>query len=153
MGFVQATCVTGSHRALFIAGVCAMAAACADLPKTSNLSTPPSLDPNSAIAKEVKSAGASKDPYPQFSRIPATPTDVRPTRAWSRSIYDSLRLRRQIMVETALFPPAPTDTAEFAASQRRTAAAPGAAAAQQGGSADTFVEAGRERATPPSSTR
>ena len=157
MGFVQATRMTAILRTLVIAGACAAATGCADLPKTSNLATPPTIDPNSPIAKEVASAAASKDPYPEFWRIPGAPRDIRPTRAWSRSIYDALRLRRQMIVEASMFPPAPTDTAEFAASQRRSNVAPGsasaAAAANLGGSTAAFVEQGRERATPPSSTR
>lgn len=154
MAFVQATRLTAPPRALLISAACAAAAACAALPETSNLAPPATIDRNSPIAREVASAAASKDPYPTFSRIPAPPTDIRPTRAWSRSIYDSLRLRRQLIVETSLFPPAPTDTAAFAARQRSAtgASAPGETATG-GGSASTFVEQGRERATPPSPTR
>jgi hypothetical protein len=112
----------------------------------------PTAVADSPVAGEVRQASAARGAYPKFSDIPATPMDVRPASAWSQSIYDMLRLRRQMLIEAAMAPPPPSDTAVFA-QQLRNKANPANADAQASSAASTttFVEGGRERATPPSS--
>lgn len=104
----------------------------------------------SPVSAEVKQASAASGRYPRFSEIPAAPLDVRPTRAWGNSIYDMLRLRRQMLVEAAMIPPPPADTEVFARSERNKTNPAAAGATSSANSTAAFVEGGRERATPPS---
>jgi len=142
-------------RPLLACAAAAMACGCADLPKVNALGPPP-IDMTSPVAREVAAASNMKTAFPRFADIPNAPTDIRPVRAWSRSIYDTLRLRRVMLVEAAVAGPPPTDTEAFYNAQRERAAtpvSPSVAAAAQLDSQAAFTDGVRERATPPSPAR
>lgn len=152
MGPAPKRSLTVLTRPLLVCAAAAAVCACADLPKV--VQGPPPVDPASPVAKDVLQAQRTGGAYPRFADIPMASTDVRPTRAWTRSIYDTLRLRRQMMVQTALAGPARTDTEAFAAQLRdstRPPASPGASAPD--GAQNAFVQGVRQRATPPSPAR
>jgi hypothetical protein len=143
-------------RPLLVAATAAGACACANLPDARVLGPPP-IAADSPVAQEVQRASAIDGPFPQFRDIPLPPTDVRPVSAWSRSIYDVLRLRRQLIVEAALAGPAPSDTEAFFRESKARATPPASpsatAAAQLQNQTGAFVAGVRQRATPPSSAR
>jgi hypothetical protein len=147
MGLVPALCLKVKLRPLLACAAAASTCACASVPNVASLGPPP-IDQSSPVAQQVAAASNTTGPFPRFQDIPNAPRDVRPVRAWSASIYDTLRLRRQLIVEAAVAGPPATDTQAFYDAQRNSAAAP----AQQARGAD-FTAGARERATPPSPAR
>ena len=156
MGFVPSPRLTVLIRPLLVAALAATSSACADLPSATALGPPP-IDPTSAVAQDVQRASSQNGPFPEFNDVPRPPTDVRPVSAWSRSIYDTLRLRRQMIVEAALAGPAPTDTVAFFQETKAHTTPPilpsAATASQLDSQTDAFAVGVRQRATPPSSAR
>ncbi len=156
MGLRPAYRLNGLARPLIVAIAAATTCACADLPKIDALGPPP-VDQTSPVVKEVEAASRLNAAYPRFSDIPDVPRDIRPVRAWSRSIYDTLRLRRLLIIEASVAGPAPSDTDAFAQGLRDATTSPGAppaqTAAQAGQQTGAFVQGARERAKPPSSAR
>ncbi len=156
MGFVPAPPLTVLIRPLLVAAAAAATCACANLP-TSNVLAPPGIDPTSAVAQDVHRASTMDGPFPDFRDIPLPPTDVRPVSAWSRTIYDTVRLRRQLIVEAALAGPAPTDTVAFFQDTKARVTPPispsAAAAALPQNQTGAFAAGVRQRATPPSPAR
>lgn len=139
-------------RPLLVITAAAGVAACAGPASFS----PPPMAEGSPVAAQVAAISGKDGPYPRFVDIPKTPKDVRPTTAWSRTIYDTLRLRRMMLVEAAMAGPAPEDTAQFAQSVRDKAAEPGKPSAEAAASLNhqgDFVTGARQRATPPSQAR
>jgi len=55
---------------------------------------PLQYDKTSPAAPAIASTSVQGLPYPSFLDVPSQPTDVRPTTAWSRSIFDVLAERR-----------------------------------------------------------
>ena len=122
---------------------------CADLPKYP-FAQPP-VDVASPIADDIRKANAAGAPYPTFAQVPDLPQDLRPTTAWTRNIYDTLRLRRQMQALAVLYPQTLADSDAFANAGKLKAQAPAApAAAVQSAKADQFAKDQRERAKAPS---
>ncbi|HVY35005.1 MAG TPA: hypothetical protein VG960_11365 [Caulobacteraceae bacterium] len=120
--------------------------ACANAPNM--VLSPPPIDLTSPIAKDVAEASAADRPYPKFSDAPAgPPTDIRPASAWARSIYDTLRLRREQQAMEALYPQILTDTQAWADAQKARAAAPPPPPAV---GTEDYAKAQRDRAKQPS---
>jgi hypothetical protein len=152
MGPAPARHLQIGYRTALIGAAAALTCACASLPVDSPLQPPPVAD--SPVRRQVLAASNAEGRYPKLTQIPRAPLDVRPTRAWSRSIYDVLRLRRQLLIEAAVAGPPPSDTESWAAKLRREAAeATSSARASAANSTNSFVEGGRDRATAPSSAR
>ena len=156
MGLAPAPRLMVTLRAAFACAAALATCACADLPDLQAMGPPP-IDQTSPVARDVAAASGAQRPYPRFEDIPLAPRDIRPVRAYTRSIYDILRLRRQMIVATAVAGPAPTDTEAFYRAQRDRAAVPASpsavAAQQMGGATGAFAAGIRERATPPSPAR
>jgi hypothetical protein len=112
----------------------------------------PSMAVRSPLAAEVKKADLAHAGYPAFFNIPDKPTDIRPTSAWTRNIYNTLRLRRQNLALEALYPQTLYGASAFAQEQRARAAPPltPAEAAALADRTAAFAKEGRARATPPS---
>lgn len=93
-------------------------------------------------------------PYPQFSEIPPTPTDIRPVSAWAAAIGGVKADRDRLESAVAALPPVPTDTEAFAANARTQVQAPAAApAADAAADTQAFAQSLRARATPPPKRR
>jgi hypothetical protein len=146
----------GLWRTRRIASVIAVAWAltgCVDLP--SMVFTPPPIEMTSPIRSEVEAASTAKVSYPRWSDVPLTaPTDIRPTTAWTRNIYDTLRLRRQQQALAALYPQILFDAPGFAYAGKAFATPPGTPGqvSAQPAASDDYAKAQRALATPPSST-
>jgi hypothetical protein len=137
-------------RLIACAGLCAALGACASIPTVGAL-TPGGVDPNSSVAGEVAAAIQAPGPYPQFSKIPAMPTDVRPDGEWRQDVVSVWSAKRQLDAEAKAlkFTLANTDgwaTAERAKINPVDAAPPPLDATLD---AETFAAAERARATPP----
>ncbi len=108
------------------------------------------IDPNSPLAADVVAARAHPGPYPRFSDIPKTPTDVRPPAAWRQAVNEVDTHKARLDYELSKLPPPARDTEPFAGRTRKRAPEPGQApppdASQQ---TEAYAAALRERATPP----
>lgn len=143
-------------RPLMVIAAAAWTCACASAPSAPVTATAAPVDPNSAVAAEVAAMSGKNGPYPRFEDMPKTPRDIRPQSAWSRTIYDTLRLRRVMLIEAAMAGPPPEDTEQFAQSVRDRAAAAGTPSAESAATLNhqgDFVTGARQRATPPSQAR
>jgi hypothetical protein len=123
---------------------------CVDLPK--GPFTPPPPDVTSPIAGDILKLDLKTAGYPSFVNVPQRPLDVRPTSAWTRNIYNTLRARRQMQALQELYPQTLYGGGAFEQENRALAAPPlspeeAAARAEQ---TAAFSKSGRERATPPS---
>ena len=94
-------------------------------------------------------------PYPKFSDIPKTPTDVRPASAWAVAVADIKADRAHLKSAVAALPPPAADTEAFAANARTAAQAPIAAAPPADAAAETqdYAQSLKARATPPPKRR
>jgi hypothetical protein len=108
------------------------------------------VDPASPVYQDVMTATRSPGPYPKFSDIPKTPTDVRSVSAWAASIARVKSDQARLETAVADMPPAPTDTESFAAEARSQAQAPAPAAS---GPTEADAQSLRARATPPPKRR
>jgi hypothetical protein len=108
----------------------------------------------SPIAGDIQKMDLKTAGYPSFINVPQRPLDVRPTSAWTRNIYNTLRLRRQMQALQELYPQTLYGGGAFAQENRALAAAPltPEQAAAQAERTAAFIKSGRERATPPSPT-
>jgi hypothetical protein len=131
------------------AGVLALGG-CANLPKGPFAA--PSADVTSPLAADIDRLDLRTAVYPTFLSIPNKPNDVRPVSAWTRNIYDTLRLRRQMAAQEALYPQTLYGAEAFAEGERLRAATPltPAEIAALSDRTAAFAKTGRERATPPS---
>ena len=158
MGLALAYRLNGLTRPLLVGIAAATTCACASVPDL-NVLAPPPIDQTSPVAMEVQAASNKDGPFPRLSDIPEVPKDIRPVRAWTRSIYDTLRLRRLLIIEASVAGPAPTDTEAFAKGLRDQTTAPTSPSSIQSAEMDkkqqtgAFVQGARERAKPPSSAR
>ncbi len=124
--------------------------ACADLPKYP-FAQPP-VDVTSPLAEDLRQVNPTNAAYPSFRQVPDMPTDVRPATAWTRNIYNTLRLRRQMQAQQVLYPQSLYGTEAFAQEERNKAAAP-LTPAQAAANADktaAFAKSQRDRAKAPS---
>ncbi len=113
---------------------------------------PPPVDLTSPIAEDVKAASAANGAYPRFADIPPTaPTDIRPASAWTRNIYDTLRLRREQDALAALYPETDHNTEAFAAAERSKATPPPSPEIARAAATAESAKIVRERAKTPSS--
>ena len=109
------------------------------------------VDPNSAVAAEVREASASPGAVPRFADIPAKPTDVRSASAWRAAVLDETALKQKTEAEAAAIPFTLTGTETWAANARArvlpqySQQAPADARAQ----AEAFAAQAAARATPP----
>ncbi len=112
----------------------------------------PQADVTSPIAADLRAANPAGAPYPSFLQVPPAPQDVRPVTAWTRNIYNTLRLRRQLRAQAVLNPQSLYGAEAFAKDARLTAAAPitPAEAAAQTDKTNRDAKALRDRATAPS---
>ena len=133
---------------IFVAGL--GLGGCVSLP--ANPFAQPPVDMTSPIAADIKKANPPGAPYPTFAQIPDVPQDVRPATAWTRNIYDTLRLRRQMQALAVLYPQTLTDTDAFAEANKKKAVAPvpPAEPAAETAKANKFAKDQRERAKAPS---
>ena len=103
---------------------------------------PLQYDKSSPAAPAIASTSVKDLGYPSFLNVPSQPSDVRPTTAWNRNIFDMLAVRRQmdafqvVMPQSFLGaeafsqqgradatpPPAPADTPALAAPGKTTPA-------------------------------
>lgn len=138
-----------------IFGAAAGLAGCVESSRIFGLTSAP-VDSSSPVAKDVIYASEHPGPYPRFSEIPRTPTDVRPVSAWRADVTDLQHRKADVEGEVAALPPTATDTEAFAASARQRASAPPLAtppAAQTEQQTQAYAKALRKRATPPPSPR
>ena len=115
------------------------------------------VDPSSPVYQDVMNATRHPGPYPSFSDIPKTPTDLRPVAAWAVAVADIKSDRTTLDSAVAALPPPPADTESFAANAKSEAAAPAPAAASPPAeaAADTqdYAQSLKARATPPPKRR
>ena len=113
------------------------------------------VDPNSPVYQDVMNATRHPGPYPTFSDIPKTPTDIRPVAAWAVAVADIKSDRSNLDSAVAALPPPAADTESFAANARTEAAAPAAAAppAEAAADAQDYAQSLKARATPPPKRR
>jgi hypothetical protein len=123
---------------------------CAQLP-TYPFAQPP-IDVTSPIAEELRQSNPAHAPYPSFLQVPDVPQDVRPATAWTRNIYNTLRLRRQMRALEVLYPQTLTDSQGFLDENKKKAMAPmtPAEAAAQSDQTNAFAKGQRDRAKAPS---
>lgn len=107
------------------------------------------VDPRSPVAAEVAKAARANTDFPSFSEIPATPTDVRPTRMFGQAARDIELARAQLERETApgTWTLREGDTETFAARARREVGPELPPVDQRG--TDAYAAELRRRATPP----
>lgn len=151
---LTATRLSVLHAAGFalFCGAAASLTGCAESSRIFGLSSPP-VDADSPIAKDVIYASQHPGPYPTFSDIPKTPTDVRPVSAWKAAVTNLQDRKAMLEARAAQLPPAPNDTEAFAAAQRSRAVAPPPVSESSGQQTEAEAKALRERATPPPSSR
>jgi hypothetical protein len=125
---------------------------CVDLAREAARPQPPEV--TQPLAADLARRHANPAAYPAFFEVPGQPTDLRPKSAWTRNIYNTLRLRRQLAALEALNPQSLYGAQAFAQVGRLRAEPPptaGSSTAQGDQTAD-FAQQGRARATPPSPT-
>jgi hypothetical protein len=112
----------------------------------------PPVDVTSPIAADIRKTNPATAPYPSFLSLPPQPQDIRPATAWTRNIYNTLRLRRQQQAMAVLYPQSLYGTEAFAKEERSKAAAPitPAQAAAQTDKTAQFAKDQRDRAKAPS---
>jgi hypothetical protein len=121
--------------------------ACISAPKLAF--APPPIDPTSPIAKDIQAASDADLPYPRWADVPpGPPTDIRPATAWTRNIYDTLRLRREQEALAVLYPQTLFNADAFANTAKAQAVPP--TPEQSAAQSEAKAKALRERATPPS---
>jgi hypothetical protein len=115
----------------------------------------PQADVTSPIAAELRAANTSNAPYPSFLNMPEAPQDVRPVTAWTRNIYNTLRLRRQLRAQAVLNPQSLYGAEAFAQDARKGVAPPVTPeqSAAQTAKTNQDAKALRDRATAPSPAR
>lgn len=142
---VQRVATTAGRFAPVAAAACLLSA-CVDLP--SLVFSPPPVDLTSPIAKDVDAASKANKPYPRFADVPpGAPTDIRPPSAWSRNIYDTLRLRREQEVLESLYPQTLSGTEAWADMEKARAVPPPPPGGSQ---TEDYAKTQRDRAKPPS---
>jgi hypothetical protein len=142
-------------RLAVIFGAAASLAGCVESGRIFGLASPP-VDSSSPVAKDVIYASEHPGPYPRFSDIPKTPTDIRPVSGWRAAVTSLQSRKARVEAEVAALPPAASDTEAFAASARERATAPPLAtppAANTEEETRAYAKALRKRATPPPSPR
>jgi hypothetical protein len=127
-----------------------VSAGCAHLP--SGPFPPPAADVTSPLASEIAKLDPKDAPYPSFLSVPNRPQDVRPATAWTRNIYNTIRLRRQLRALAALNPQGLYGAEAFAKQARLEAATPltPAEAAALTDNTTKFAKELRDRAKAPS---
>ncbi len=139
---------------LALGGALALCAgACVSLPD-GPFKRPPA-DVASPLAADIEKMNPKTAVFPAFLNIPDQPDDVRPVSAWTRNIYNTLRLRRQMRALEALYPQTLYGADAFAQIEQARAAPPITPAEAQAAADRTaaFSKSGHERATAPSPTR
>jgi len=114
--------------------------------------TPPPPDVASPLAEDIRKLNVQDAAYPSWLQVPSQPTDLRPGSAWTRNIYNTLRLRREMQAIVVLYPQSLYGAQAFAKDQRAYVVppVPPAQAAAQADQTAAFAKSGRERAKPPS---
>jgi hypothetical protein len=124
------------------AGACALITACAGNPFENA-----KVDPSSPVAAEVARVANSDRPYPTFASIPSAPKDVRAPRQYGQQASSLEAARNDLERQTAPESWSLTDTEAFAEQARRVAGSEPAPKASSE-TAD-FAARQRKRATPP----
>ncbi len=110
------------------------------------------MDPKSPVYQDVMYATRHPGPYPQFSDIPKTPTDVRPVSAWAEAVASIKHDKASLDSSVGALPALPTDTETFAANSRTAVQPPAPADAAPPDTPDqaqAYAQSLRQRATPP----
>jgi hypothetical protein len=112
----------------------------------------PPTDVTSPLVEDIAKSNPASAPFPSFLSVPSQPLDIRPTTAWTRNIYNTLRLRRQMQAMAVLYPQGLYGSEAFAKEQRARAAAPltPAQVAAQSDQTSQFAKDQRDRAKAPS---
>ena len=128
----------------------ALLSGCVSLP--GNIFTPPPPDVASPLAEDIRKLDVQDAAYPSWLQVPSQPTDVRPGSAWTRNIYNTLRLRREIQAIVVVYPQSLYGAQAFAQESRAYVVppVPPAQAAAQADQTAAFAKTGRARAKPPS---
>ena len=109
------------------------------------------VDPNSAVAGEVRAASGSPGSFPKFTDFPVMPVDVRSASAWKAAVMDETTLKHETEAQAAAIPFTLTGTDAWADKTRArvlaqySQQAPADARAQ----AEAFAAQAAARATPP----
>ena len=136
--------------ALAVLTAAALLSGCVSLPD--KLFTPPPPDVASPLAADIRKLDVENAAYPSWLQVPSQPTDVRPGSAWTRNIYNTLRLRRETQAIVVVFPQSLYGAQPFP-QEGRAYVVPPASPAQAAALADqtaAFAKTGRARAKPPS---
>jgi len=122
-----------------------------NLPSGGPFAEPP-VDVTSPLAADIGKSNPATAPYPTFLSVPQRPQDIRPVTAWTRNIYNTLRLRRQMQAMEVLYPQELYGAEAFAKQAREQAATPilPSEAAAQTDKSNQFAKAQRDRAKAPS---
>jgi hypothetical protein len=110
------------------------------------------VDVTSPLAADMSRINPPDAPYPSFLQVPSQPRDIRPATAWTRNIYNTLRLRRLLRAQAVLNPQSLYGAEAFAKTARQDAATPvtEAEAAAQADKSNKFARDLRDRAKAPS---
>jgi hypothetical protein len=139
------------RRIGLMAGAATLVAGCADLGRVTSLA-PQQVDPNSAVAEQVRAASRAKVAFPRFRDVPPLPADVRPASAFKTAVASSNAAGADLLAYAAANPPSvaqdPAQTEAFAAAQRARIPADQRAAPTTAGT-EEFAARLREQAAPP----
>ncbi len=133
-----------------LAAFAVLAGGCAHLP--SGPFPQPPVDVTSPLAAQIRQVNPPSAPYPSFLSVPSRPQDVRPATAWTRNIYNTIRLRRQMRALALLNPQELYGAEAFAKQARQQVAAPMSPeeAAAQSEKSNRLAKELRDRAKAPS---
>jgi hypothetical protein len=136
--------------ALGCVALCLGASACVDLPKSNPL-TPGGVDPRSTVAGEVAAAIAAPGPYPTFSKVPAIPTDIRPSTQWKTDVVSVWTKKRRLDAEAAALKFTLNNSLPWADTERAKINMAEAKPVNEDATlnAEAFATEERARATPP----
>ncbi|OYX35077.1 MAG: hypothetical protein B7Y99_04260 [Caulobacterales bacterium 32-69-10] len=134
------------------AGAAMLVAGCADLGRVMAVNPQP-VDPNSAVAEQVRAASRADVKTPRFRDVPPLPKNVRPARAFKTAVTESGRAGDQLTTYIAANPPSlavdPAQTEAFAAAERARIPADQRGVAPAPAGSEEFAARLRELATPP----
>ena len=131
-----------------MSGLCGALSACGGNPFATD-----KVDPASPIAADVARIGQVERPYPKFSDIPETPTDVRGPRQFAAAAAEVESARTALERDTAENTWTLTDTLTFASQAEIAAGTDPAPTAQDAAATEAMARRLRERATPPPLSR
>jgi hypothetical protein len=139
-----------------VAGAAMLMAGCADLGRVMSLN-PQQVDPNSAVATQVRAAAKADVATPRFRDVPPLPANVRPATAFRSAVNSSNSAANQLSAYVAANPPSvaadPAQTEAFADAQRARIPADQRGVVPPPAGTEEFAARLREQATPPPSPK